>query len=454
MKASKIILFLTLIGMGSWMHSEATRLDQTQVRILTIDGVINPLTARYFKREVQQANRDRAQAVILELNTPGGLETSMREMTQTILSSPIPVIVYVTPQGARAASAGMFITIAAHIAVMAPGTNIGAAHPVSLGSMGDQKPDEVMKEKVLNDAAALARSIARERERNVEWVNDSVRKSVSITAHEAAAAEVIDFVAKDRKELLDQLHGRRVELPTGTVRLQMKDIHIAESSMHFPEKLLQVVSDPNIAYLLITIGFIGIMAELFSPGLFFPGIAGAISLLLGLTAMGSFPIGWAGLVFLLIGVGLLFFEAQQPGIGILGIAGLATFILGSLMLYTPLGPVSPALPAVAVSPWTIGIVTAVWVAFILWVMRSVFKARRIPVATGRPTLVGKSAIALTDLSPRGVVKLDHESWSAMIEPGATDQVIHADEKVKVVDLEGAILKVRKNINGEKRVKKA
>jgi membrane-bound serine protease (ClpP class) len=415
-----------------------------EIRVLTIDGVINPLSARYLKRELTLASQEKAQAVILELNTPGGLESSMREIAQSMLNSTLPIIVYVTPHGARAASAGMFITIAANIAAMAPGTNIGAAHPVGIGGgSGDQKPDETMTEKLVSDAAAFARSIAKERGRNMTWVEQAVRKSVSIAAHEAFKAKVIDFIATNQKDLLFQLNGKKVRLSSGTITLQTKNVQIVTKPMHIPEKILQAISDPNIAYLLITIGFIGIIAELYSPGLYFPGITGAISLLLGFAAMGSFPIGWAGLILLILGIGLLVLETQEPGIGVFGVAGLIAFVLGSLILYTPIGQVSPALPSVSVSPWIIGGVASGFIAFIMFVMKAVVSARRLPVATGRAILVGKVATAITDLSPKGVVKLNSERWSATVQSGTKDEIIHAGDQVEVVGLEGAILKVRK-----------
>lgn len=420
-----------------------------EIRVLTIDGVINPLSARYLKRELSQATEDKVQAVVLELNTPGGLESSMREMTQSMLNATIPIIVYITPQGARAASAGLFITIAAHVAAMAPGTNIGAAHPVSIGNNGQQKSDETVRKKVVSDAAAFARSIAKERGRNVTWVEQAVRESVSIASHEALKAGVIDLIAPNFKELLDQLDGRTIIVATSAVTLQTKNIQIIKKPMRLPEIILQTVTDPNIAYLLITIGFIGIIAEFYSPGLFFPGITGVILLFLGFTALGSLPMGWAGLALLILGISLLFVEIQQPGFGFFGITGLIAFILGSLMLYSPIGPPSPALPKVWVSPWIIGGVASGFFVFIVFAMKAIISAKRLPVATGRSVLVGKFAIAVTDLSPKGTIKLDHERWSAIARPETESRFIHAGEIVEVVDLEGAILKVKRSSDGQK-----
>lgn len=414
-----------------------------EIRVLRIDGVINPLSSRYLKREIKLAAKEQVHAVVLELNTPGGLETSMREMTQAILAASVPVIVYVTPQGSRAASAGMFLTLAGHIAAMAPGTNIGAAHPVSIGVARDQKPDEATEEKIVNDVAALARSIAKERGRNAAWAEAAVRKSVSITADEAVNQRVVDLVALDMGDLLSKLDGRKVALPSGAMFLKTSGAYLVVKNMHLPEKILQAISDPNIAYLLITIGFIGIIAELYSPGLFFPGIIGSISLIIGFSAIGSLPIGWAGLLLLLVGIGLLVLEAQDPGMGIFGFAGIAAFVLGSLMLYTPMSIPSPALPRVRVSPWLIGLLASAFAAFVVVVFRAAFAAKRVPSRVGGAAAIGSVGIALTDVAPKGAVKIDGESWSAVLTFDARSEVIRSGEPVEVVGSEGLVLKVRK-----------
>lgn len=426
------------------MLSSAFAAEQppSAIHVLTINGVINPLTARYLNREIGKAEKTQAQAVVLELNTPGGLESSMREMTQTILNASIPVIVYITPHGARAASAGVFITLAGHVAAMAPGTNIGAAHPVQLGGSDQKKPDKEMEKKAVSDAAALARAIAKERGRNITWAEQAVLKSVSITAHEAVAEKVVDFVAEDREELLQKLDGKRIVLRSGTVILRTSRTRLVQSPMHLPEKILQAITDPNIAYLLLTIGFIGVIAELYSPGLLFPGIIGAICLITGFAAMGSLPISWAGLVLIVGGIALLVLEAQAPGIGLFGVAGLIAFVLGSLMLYSPINLPSPALPRVGVNPWLIGGVSVVLLAFVLVVLRAAITAKRHPATVGTSTLLGKSGIAVTDLNPKGTIDLEREHWSAVSPPGS--ETIHAGEKVLVTGVDGAILKVEKH----------
>ncbi|MBI4321225.1 MAG: nodulation protein NfeD [Chloroflexi bacterium] len=405
-----------------------------EIRLLEIDGVINPLAAQYLARGVREATDAQAGLVVLRLNTPGGLESSMREMTQTILNSPVPVVVYVTPAGARAASAGMFITLAAHIAAMAPGTNIGAAHPVGIGG----ETDPVMTEKLVSDAAALARAIAAARGRNAAWAERAVRESVSVTAEEALDLGVIDLVANDLGELLTRIDGRRITTSTGEITLRTAEAQLVESPMTLPERILQTIADPNIAYILLTIGFIGIIAELYNPGALFPGIVGAISLILAFAAFGSLPINWAGVLLILLAIGLFIAELYTEGIGILAVGGIIAFILGSLMLYTPLTPTSPTMPEVSVSPLLIAIMTAGIAAFFVLVLRAVLQSRRTPVVTGIQGLIGHTGVAISDLMPAGIVRVDGEQWSALAET----EPIRAGEEVQVTGVAGVTLKVR------------
>ncbi|MFN3681652.1 MAG: NfeD family protein, partial [Nitrospira sp.] len=267
--------------------------------VATYEGVINPVAAEYFHDTLAAAQSSSAQAVILQLDTPGGLDTSMRLIVKDITASPIPVIVFVAPSGGRAASAGVFITMAAHIAAMAPGTNIGAAHPVAIGG-GEM--DKTMKEKVENDAVAYIKSIAEQRGRNVAWAEDAVRKSVSVTEQEALKLKIIDLVADDLATLLKQLHGRTVSVPGGPVTLATEGALIREFPMGLRLELLKALSDPNIAYLLMTVGTIGILAELYNPGAILPGIVGAISLILAFYSLQSLPVNYAGVLLFLLGI--------------------------------------------------------------------------------------------------------------------------------------------------------
>lgn len=411
------------------------------IHLLTIDGVINPATSRYFRRELTEAAQSGAHAVILRLNTPGGLETSMREITQAMLESEIPVIVHVAPQGARAASAGMFITLAGHVAAMAPGTNIGAAHPVAIGERGRNDKEggqaPVMAEKLEQDAAALARSIAQARGRNAAWAESAVLKSVSITATEALRKDVIDLIATDTPELLRMLDGRRVTTTRGPVSLATARAPIEEQPMTLPERILHVITDPNIAYLLMTIGFIGILAELYNPGLLFPGITGALSLILAFVAFGSLPVSWAGILLLVIGIGLLVLDLMTEGFGIIGVSGIIAFLIGSLLLYTPVSPVSPSMPDIQVSRWLILAMGAAAALFFFGVGRAVFKARKRPVTTGIEALTGQTGIAVTDLAPQGLVRIESETWNAETGEGP----VKAGEKIRVIGVHGVTLKV-------------
>ena len=407
-----------------------------EVRLLTIDGVINPLTARYLERELHEAASARAELVVLRLNTPGGLESSMRRMTEAILASQVPVAVYVAPPGARAASAGMFITIAAHVAVMAPGTNIGAAHPVGIGGA---RADSVMTGKVVNDAAALARALAAERGRNAAWAEEAVRRSVSITATEALERDVIDLIAPDLDKLLRQLDGRQVRTAAGQVTVRTAAARLIEQPMRLHERLLHVITDPNVAYLLFTIAMVGIMAELYNPGMIFPGVTGAVSLVLALVAFGSLPINWAGVLLLLLAAGLTIAELYAEGFGVFGVGALAAFVLGSLMLYEPFGVPSPALPAVRVSPWLIAATAAGMSAFLVLVVRALVRVQRTPVVVGPQALVGRAGVALSNLEPTGQVRVDGEVWSAVAE----DEAVRAGESVEVAAVEGVTLRVRR-----------
>ena len=407
-----------------------------ELRLLTIDGVINPLTARYLAREVQAAADEGSRLIVVRLDTPGGLESSMREMTETILGSSVPLVVYVAPPGAHAASAGMFLTIAAHVAAMAPGTNIGAAHPVGIG--GGQV-DTVMAGKLVQDAAALARAIASARDRNAAWAEEAVRRSVSITAEEAVEQNVADLVAADLAELLRLLDGRTVATTAGEVTLRTADLRVIERPMRLTERILHTITDPNIAYILFTLGVVGLMAELYNPGTLFAGLTGVIALVLAFTAFGSLPIGWAGVLLLLVAVGLLVAELYTDGVGVLAVMGLVAFVLGSLMLYTPVRPVSPTMPDVGVSTWLIAVMAIGIGGFFAVVLRAIATARRAPVATGPPALVGRAGVATSDLSPGGRVRVDGELWSAVAESGS----IQAGEPVQVIGLDGVTLLVRR-----------
>src|SRR4051812_17046138 len=300
-----------------------------KVLSIRINGTINPASADFINRAVQQAADKKAEALIIHLNTPGGLLESTRVIVSDILQSKVPVVVYVAPGGARAGSAGVFITLAANIAAMAPGTNIGAAHPVGMGS----SPDSVMNEKLTNDAAAFIRTIAEKRYRNLEWAEHAVRQSVSITETEALQNKVINLIVNNDQELLSKIDNTTVQVASGSRTLHTKNAHIEVLEMGFAEKMLNILSDPNIAYVLMMLGFYGLLFELYNPGAIFPGIIGAICLILAFYAMQTLPVNYAGLALILLGVVLFLLEIKVVSHGMLTIGGVVSLVLGSIILF-------------------------------------------------------------------------------------------------------------------------
>ncbi len=409
------------------------------VHVIDVTGIINSLTVRYLDRALGEAERGGAAALIIRLDTPGGLDTAMREMTQAMLAARAPVVVYVAPPGARAASAGMFITLAAHVAAMAPGTNIGAAHPVSLGA----QLDEVMAQKVAQDAAATARTLAVERGRNAQWAEKAVLESASLTSAEALEQGVIEVVAVDLNDLLNQLDGRVVTTAAGLVTLRTRGAGRVDVPMNFAEQLLHVITDPNIAYLLLTLGLYALLIEFQSPGFGLPGAVGVIALVLAFVALGNLPLNWAGLGLMALGVALLVAEAFTPGFGALGASGLIMFALGSLMLYRPFGPASPAFPAVTVNPWLVAAVTAGTGALIFFAVGKALQAQRAPAISDlSQRLVGATGWARTDLAPVGAAQIGSELWTAVADAGSP-LPIRAGETVVVVAVQGVALRVRR-----------
>ncbi len=398
------------------------------VSIIELDGAITPITDRLLTTAVERAQADGSQALVVQLNTPGGLERSMRTMAQTILNAGIPVIVYVAPTGARAASAGVFITMAAHVAAMAPATNIGAAHPVTAGG-GDMGKE--MSKKVANDAAAFARSLAAERGRNVDWAEKAVRSSVSVTEREAVKLKVVDLVADNLQDLLAKVDGRVVKTARGTVTLQTRDAPIKRIEIRFRDRFLALITDPNIAYILMMVGMLGIFFELQNPGVVLPGVIGGISLILAFFAFQSLPINWAGVLLILFGVALLIAEIKIASHGVLTIGGVISMILGSFMLYD--APEVGFRVSWAVILPTVGSTAGLFA----WAVSAGVRAMRRPAVTGAAGMVGRLAVARGELGPEGHVNVDGEIWRAVAEGGS----IPAGEKVRVTAVEGLTLRV-------------
>jgi len=397
--------------------------------VLTLNGVINPPHAEYIIKGIKKAHEINSEAIIIQLDTPGGLDTSMRSIIKEMLNSQIPVIVYVSPKGARAASAGAFITLSAHIAVMAPGTNIGAAHPVTVG----EKMDKTMAEKVTNDAVAYIKSIAKQKGRNVEWAEQAVRKSISSPETEALKVGIIDLIAEDLQSLLKEINGKKVKTIVGEKIINTKEAKIYEIKMNFRERLLNFISDPNIAYILLMIGIYGIIFELSNPGAIFPGVIGAISLILAFYSLQALPINYAAAGLLLLGVILFILELKITSHGLLTLGGIICFILGSLMLFDTANPLFKLSLSVIIP---VTLVTALFFGILL---RLAYKAYKRKPVTGVEELIGLKGIAKTDIDSRkGMVMVHGELWQAV-----SDEKINKDEEVIVEEVMGLTLKVRK-----------
>jgi len=398
------------------------------VSLLQIDGVISPVTLRLITTAVDRAQAERAQALIIQLDTPGGLERSMRSIVQKMLNAEIPVIVYVSPTGARAASAGVFITMAAHVAAMAPATNIGAAHPVAVG--GGQIDKESMK-KIENDAAAFARTIATERGRSAEWAEKAVRASISATEREAVKLKVVDLIAESVPDLLVKIDGRVVKTAKGSVTLRTKDVDVKKVEVGFRDRFLALITDPNIAYILMMIGMLGLFFELSNPGVILPGVIGGISLILAFFAFQSLPINYAGLLLILFGIILLIAEIKVTSHGVLTIGGIVSMILGSLMLFD-----APEAD-LRVSWWvilpTVGTTAAVFAFAVTAGVRALYRRP----TTGRFGLLGQVGVARSPLAPAGEVFIQGELWRAVAEGGEVAE----GERVTVIGVEGLTLKV-------------
>jgi len=417
-----IIVLLVLLAVPPAIQAEPF------VALATYDGVINPVSAEYLHDALAWAEENGAQALVIALNTPGGLDTSMRLIIKDITGASIPVVVYVSPSSGRAASAGVFITMAAHVAAMAPGTNIGAAHPVN---MGGGEMDNTMKEKVENDSVAYIKSIAQQRERNASWAEDAVRKSVSVTEREAVKLKVVDVVADDVPALLKQLDGRTINLLSGPRVLKTAGASVREFPMGLRLELLKAISDPNIAYLLMTIGTIGMIAELYSPGAILPGIVGAISLILAFYSLQSLPVNYAGVLLFLLGIVFFVLEASVTSYGLLGIGGVISMLIGSVML------IKTDAEFLRISWLVIVPVITLAAALAFLIVGMGMKAMRRAPVTGREEMIGLVGIAKTALAPQGQLAVHGELWEAV-----SEQPLRPGDEAEVTGLDGLRLRVK------------
>jgi len=424
-----IILFGLLIG--SIIATQVQAASHT-IYVLKVEGTINPILVDYIERGIEQAEEANATACIIQLDTPGGLDTAMRDIIKEIVNARIPVVVYVSPSGARAASAGVFITMAAHVAVMAPNTSIGAAHPVSIGAEGEQQVSETMEEKVVNDAAAYIRSIAESHGRNMEWAEKAVRESVSASEKEALELNVIDMVAPTLDILISELDGREVTLLDGReVTLDTRGAAIVNADMSTIEDFLYTIADPNIAYILLSLAMLGIFVEITNPGLIFPGVVGAICLLMAFYALGMLPVNYAGVLLIVLAFGLFIAEVFTTTFGLFTAGGVVALVFGSIILF------KSGSPLLRVNPWLITTVAILISGLFALIINRVIHSQRRQAATGWEELIGKRALVKVALNPEGTVLLKGERWTA-ISGGDT---IKPGEEVIVTGVDGLELHV-------------
>lgn len=423
MKRGIIVTFLAISGFAL----QTVAANAAAVEVIAIDGPIGPVTQMVIEDAVKNAEDSGAEALIIELDTPGGLMTTTKEITQTILNANVPVVVYVAPSGASATSAGVFILASAHFAVMAPGTNAGAAHPVML----EGKMDSVMSVKAESDAAANIRALALRRGRNADWVERAVRKSESITADAAVDSHVVDFIAASISDLLDSLHDRTANLPRGDVKLNTKGANVHRTEMTWRERILSVLTNPNIAYILMSIGWLGIMMELYHPGAIFPGVVGAICLILGFYSLQTLPINYAGLALIGLAILLFILELKIVSHGLLTIGGAIAMIIGSVML------IDSTEPGARISLTVILAMVGTVVAFFAFAMVLALKARSRRPVTGDQGLIGQIGHAKSSFDTTGMIYVAGEYWQA-----STTAPVEDGDRVEVIGKQGMVLTVK------------
>jgi len=432
-----------------------SQLTANEVRVLTIEGAIGPATSHHITKALEKAADDNVELVVIRLDTPGGLVDSLRVIVQDVLSSPVPVCTYVAPNGARAASAGTYLSYASHISAMCPVSNIGSSTPVSMGSTPNNVPgvpgtpespnesDETadapengasaMDRKILEDSVAYIKSLAELRGRNVEWAEKTVREAANLTASEALELNVTDYIAQDVQDLLEQIHGSTIENVNGnTVVMDTADAMVVEIETDWVYEFLKIITNPNVAYLLLIVGINAIIIELYNPGLGGAGILGIICLVLGAYALHLLPLNYAGLALLVVGVILFIAEAITPSYGIFGLGGIVSFIAGSLLLY------DTDIPAFQISFAVVGAISTVTALLLIFVIRTALKQRKKGPVSGLDGLIGKEGRVLADFTDEGRVFAEGETWTA-----TADVPLARNDKVVVRDINGLTLKVER-----------
>jgi len=447
-----IVVFIGLwlsarIAAGAERPSDRPALPPKTVAQLTIDGPIGPATSDYVGRALKEAEAGNAILAIIRMDTPGGLDTAMRDIIRMILASPFPVASYVAPSGARAASAGTYILYASHIAAMAPATNLGAATPVAIGAPGGnggepgpkdrddrgvpRNADDAMSKKVINDAVAYLRGLANLRGRNADWAEKAVREGVSLTAEEALAMRVVDIVAPDVSALLAKLQGRQVDVLGRAATLDLTGAVVETIDPDWRSRLLAVITNPNVAYILMMIGVYGLILEFYNPGSIVPGTIGVIALLLAMYAFQVLPVNYAGLALIVVGIGLMVAEAFAPSFGVLGLGGIAAFIIGSVILID-----TDRMPGAGLSWSVIAAFALTSLMFFVFAISLILRSRHKAVVTGREELIGAVGTALEDFEGVGRIHVRSEIWTAR-----TGIPVHKGQRVRVKGMDGLILSI-------------
>jgi membrane-bound serine protease (ClpP class) len=423
------LLLAGLLSSGVTVHGGAVRADALAVHRIIVDGIIGPSTSRFIQRAIRDATG--SEALIIQIDTPGGLLKSTEEITRAILNAPLPVIVYIAPRGGRAASAGVFITYSAHVAAMAPATHLGAATPVNVGGEGG-KPDDTMARKVTNDAVANLRAMAKRRGRNADWGEKAIREAVSITEEDAVRLKVVDLLANDIIDLLRKIDGRTVETERGAVTLRTARARIIDREMDITERFLGLLSDPNIGFILMNVGTLGILVELYNPGAILPGVVGGIALILGLASFAILEVNAAGLLLILFAVLLFIADIKVPGHGVLTIGGVAAFVFGAILL------TERQIPVLQISLRLIIATAAMLAGFFLLAVSAGLRAQRVPRSSGSEQLVGAIGVVRSRLDPEGQVHVRGELWTAVSVGGPVEE----GRPVRVVGVEGLRVRVK------------
>jgi len=426
-----ILLILFAFALPSIAHAQRP----AHVDVLTVNGAIDTWVDGYINRGISVAEQDGAEAAIIILNTPGGALGAMQNITARMLNARVPVVVYVSPQGAWAGSAGTFITLAANIAAMAPSTTIGAAHPVSGGGENIQSDE---RDKITNFSVSIIQNIAQTRGRNAIWAADAVRNSKAATAQEALDLKVIDFIATDLTDLLGKMDGKIVKTAAGDATMRTQRAEIVNLDMNFSEIFLHTIVDPNLALILLQIGLLAIAVELYNPGATIPAIVGGICLVLAFVALGNLPVNWGGVILIVLSVLAFVIDVKVNSV-VLTAGGLVMFILGGLLLFTPFTPIAPTMPEVSVSPWLVVGMGGAMAAFFVFLLGAAVRGKKYPVISGTEAMIGASGIATSDLNPNGTVHVRSETWTA----SAQGDIIQKGQAVQVVGVEGLRLKVQK-----------